>query len=359
MAVRRSDEGGEPDELSVAQEIGAEFASYEEEAYAPTDDQYPSLWQAQVSWLQAHREPPPLPEPAPVKELPPSRKKILLVEDDDYAAKDYEDSLRAHGFKVLHVRTADRALEVARQDRHFGAVVIDIRMHHGNFFGAWETVHGTKTGIHLAAELLNLIPDTIFVALTNSRAADDAEWFEGHGDFGFFVKGDMPPPRFARYLRRVIFKERPRAFIVHGHDLRALYELSDYLVNTLGFRKPLILKDERSGGKTVIEKLEYYEDEVDVVFALLTPDDLTVSPEGEPPGRRARQNVIYEVGWFHAIFGRKSGQVILLYKKGVELPSDLSGVIPIDISDGLSAADEEIRRELRPFLPPGTSRSLA
>ena len=45
---------------------------------------------------------------------------------------------------------------------------------------------------------------------------------------------------------------------------------------------------------------------------------------------RARQNVIFELGFFIGMLGRH--RVCALYKGGVELPSDLSGVlwIPMD-----------------------------
>jgi predicted nucleotide-binding protein len=45
--------------------------------------------------------------------------------------------------------------------------------------------------------------------------------------------------------------------------------------------------------------------------------------------------------------GRKSGRVLLLYQGNLELPSDLSGVLYIDISQGLEAAGEKIRREIQ------------
>ncbi|HST51592.1 MAG TPA: TIR domain-containing protein [Pyrinomonadaceae bacterium] len=352
MTLRTFNENGGQDEFSVSAEIGKKFACYQEELNAPTDEQFDSLWQAQIEYLaQKGRGKFRHPDSSlPVKNPTPLKKKILLIENDEDVALDYRDSLEESGFKVIHIQTADRALEVAKTVRHFDIVVIDIRMPCGGFFGEFESSYGRKTGILLANELINHIPDVSFVALTNSREPDDAEWFEGHEGFGFAIKGDTSPRKFARYLRRIILKERPRPFIVHGHDLKALYELKDYLQNTLMLGKPIILKDETSKGMTVIEKLEKYADETDIVFALFTPDDLVTSTGGAEAKARARQNVIYEVGLFHAHFGRKSGKVILLYKKGVEMPSDLSGLIPINISDGILAADEEIRRELQNYL---------
>ena len=60
--------------------------------------------------------------------------------------------------------------------------------------------------------------------------------------------------------------------------------------------------------------------------------------------RRARQNVIFEMGYFLAMLGRKSGRIFLLHQGALELPSDLSGVIYIDITNGIESAGELIRK---------------
>ena len=67
--------------------------------------------------------------------------------------------------------------------------------------------------------------------------------------------------------------------------------------------------------------------------------------------RRARQNVILELGFFLGILGRETGRVILLHAGPLELPSDLSGVTYIDVSKGIESAGEKIRRELENVSP--------
>ena len=49
---------------------------------------------------------------------------------------------------------------------------------------------------------------------------------------------------------------------------------------------------------------------------------------------RARQNVVLELGYFCGALGRD--KVCVLYKEGVEIPSDYLGVVytPLDDSDG-------------------------
>lgn len=55
---------------------------------------------------------------------------------------------------------------------------------------------------------------------------------------------------------------------------------------------------------------------------------------------------MFEMGFFCRAFGRRSGRVLLLHKGEVELPSDIAGVVWIDIDGGVKTAAEQIRKEL-------------
>jgi predicted nucleotide-binding protein len=114
----------------------------------------------------------------------------------------------------------------------------------------------------------------------------------------------------------------------------------------LKWQEPIVLREQPSGGKTLIEKFESYARKVDCVFVLLTPDDQIVSAEINEQKRRSRQNVIFEAGFFYGTLDRSSGKILLLHKGPVELPSDVSGIVWIDISNGIQAAGEEIRKEV-------------
>jgi predicted nucleotide-binding protein len=140
--------------------------------------------------------------------------------------------------------------------------------------------------------------------------------------------------------------ERPRTFIVHGHDETLLAELKDYLQNTLKWPAPVVLREQTNGGKTIIEKFEEHAGIVDFVFVLLSPDDKSFDPKTNAEKRRARQNVVFELGFFYGLLGRREARIIVLRKGDVELPSDLSGVVWIDVSSGVKASGEEIRKEV-------------
>ncbi|WP_192255047.1 TIR domain-containing protein [Mesorhizobium silamurunense] len=123
-----------------------------------------------------------------------------------------------------------------------------------------------------------------------------------------------------------------KVFIVHGHDEAALQGLARF-IERLGL-EAVILKEQPNQGRTIIEKYEDVAIEVAFAVVLLTPDDVGASKAGSEQNQRARQNVIFELGYFAGRLGR--GRVCLLRKGDVEIPSDLYGVLYIDLdaSDG-------------------------
>jgi predicted nucleotide-binding protein len=131
-----------------------------------------------------------------------------------------------------------------------------------------------------------------------------------------------------------------RIFVVHGHDIAAL-DQTELLLRRWGL-DPVILRDKPNRGMTVIEKVEA-NTEVGYGIVLLTPDDLGgVDASHQQP--RARQNVIFEWGYLMAKLGRE--RVACLYKKGVELPSDLHGIVRIEVGTDIRENAEELKREL-------------
>lgn len=121
-------------------------------------------------------------------------------------------------------------------------------------------------------------------------------------------------------------------FIVHGHDMELKESIARFLQNMN--LNPIILHEQPDKGRTIIEKFEDYSN-VFYAIVLLTPDDLGRSRHSKREERlRARQNVIFELGYFIGKLGRK--RVCAIYKEGVELPSDFLGIlyIPVDKEGG-------------------------
>lgn len=134
---------------------------------------------------------------------------------------------------------------------------------------------------------------------------------------------------------------RNEIFVVHGHDELARLQIVTTIQQLTGL-VPIVLHEQRSGGKTVIEKLQEAAALAVCAVVLLTPDDFGGRADG-PSHPRARQNVVFEHGYFAALLGREN--VIALTKGGVELPSDLSGVVYInmDVPDWKLELAKELR----------------
>lgn len=60
-------------------------------------------------------------------------------------------------------------------------------------------------------------------------------------------------------------------------------------------------------------------------ICLFTADDLGRSRESGVDRARARQNVVFETGYFIGKLGRD--HIVILADDGIEMPSDLSGVV--------------------------------
>jgi len=84
--------------------------------------------------------------------------------------------------------------------------------------------------------------------------------------------------------------------------------------------EPVLLDEEAARGRPLIEKFETLWP-VAFVVVLLTGDDVGgLAPEPRKLRLRARQNVIFELGYSIAKLTRE--RVCALYEEGVELPSD-------------------------------------
>ena len=119
-------------------------------------------------------------------------------------------------------------------------------------------------------------------------------------------------------------------FVVHGHDEAAREAVSRF-IEKLGLRA-IILHEQANEGKTVIEKFEKHSD-VGFAVVLLTPDDVGFAKaDSEKRRPRARQNVIFELGYFVGRLGR--GRVCALHKGSVEIPSDYQGIVYVPMDDG-------------------------
>jgi len=132
-----------------------------------------------------------------------------------------------------------------------------------------------------------------------------------------------------------------KIFIVHGHDGDTKLQVAE-LVERITGERPVILHEQADSGRTVIEKFEEHASEAGFAIILLTADDEGKAKGATQLNPRARQNVVFEFGYFMAKLGR--GRVVAIHEAGVELPSDVSGVLYKSLAGNWHT---ELARELK------------
>ena len=173
-------------------------------------------------------------------------------------------------------------------------------------------------------------------------------------------------------VKKVVSKKKPskEVFIAHGRDFKPVKELKAMLVK-FGL-KPIVLREQPSGSRTIVEKLEKYSKNVSYAFIILTPEDgsfnfavlqkIVEESEARASTRKekddlflnlfsnivekvARQNVILEFGYFIGRLGRD--HVCCLHKGDVQLPSDMHGIVYVPFKNSVKEAKNDIIRELK------------
>lgn len=114
-----------------------------------------------------------------------------------------------------------------------------------------------------------------------------------------------------------------KVFIVHGHNEAVKEKVARFLEHLK--LDPIILHEQPDKGQTIIEKFENNSNDVNFAIILLTADDVGMAKTETDYKQRARQNVIFEMGYFMGILSRS--HVFMLLEDGVEKPSDMDGII--------------------------------
>lgn len=136
-----------------------------------------------------------------------------------------------------------------------------------------------------------------------------------------------------------------KVFVVYGHDRFMKLEVENFLRSKLEL-DVVALDEKPNGNRTIIEKFEHYSKDCAFAVVLMSPDD-----NAEVDGqifKRARQNVVLELGYFMAKLGRE--KVCVLVRGDVEKPSDISGILTLsydgdwkfDLLDELKYAGVEV-----------------
>ncbi len=139
------------------------------------------------------------------KSIQGSWKNILIVEDDEYLAKDYGNQLEAFGFRVSYAFNADEAVKlVYYYGSYISVIVLDIRMDKGKYLSDFSTSNGLKTGISLSKEIREYVPQALIAALSMSKDYLDQAWFIANDRHFFCRKDSFPPDVFAKFIYELV-----------------------------------------------------------------------------------------------------------------------------------------------------------
>lgn len=136
-------------------------------------------------------------------------------------------------------------------------------------------------------------------------------------------------PEEKAIIQKAEVKKTPpkEIFLVHGHDELNMHKVSDW-VHVLTGVKPIILSNQLNKGMTLIEKFESYSADSACAIVLMTPDD-EARAKREPESAlvsRARENVVFELGYF---YGKLKRENVIVLNFGVKLPGDVHGLVYI------------------------------
>lgn len=137
-----------------------------------------------------------------------------------------------------------------------------------------------------------------------------------------------------RYLSKLREEQlemtRNRVFIVHGHD-PVRHEVARF-INQIGCEEIILEEQVDAGVTTIFEKFTRNADRAAYAIVLMTPEDTTKDGITGESSARARQNVILELGFF---IGKLGSENVCLAKKGnVDVPSDIHGILYVNLDDG-------------------------
>ena len=255
---------------------------------------------------------------------------ILLVEDDGDFANECLASLYREGFTIDYCKDAEHAFALVR-DNEYSLAILDL------YLPPTQTNEGLKIQKWLLAK--KPPPPIIFMTMQQDTVnAVAAAMRKGAKDFISKRDADAVHQIIIR-VQEVLMQEKNRVFLSFGHNELLKLRLKDFIQNTLGIRT-IVLADQPARGLTIVERLEKAAKQCSFALILLTKDD-----EQKDDAVRARQNVIHELGFFQGKYGREN--VVLLAERGVELFSNISGIVRIEFEPAhFESIFDPLRREI-------------
>ena len=138
-----------------------------------------------------------------------------------------------------------------------------------------------------------------------------------------------------------------KIFIVHGRNHSVRDKIDLYLSKELMLETE-VMEAGAHGGRTLPEKFEEMAGKCGFAIFILTADDQLKTMPSNKALKRARQNVILEVGYFWGALGRRDRVAFLVDDDPLmELPSDIKGIGYIRITKDLGETKLRLLKELK------------
>ena len=256
---------------------------------------------------------------------------VLLIDDDTIYAESLMEILFSRGHQVTYCKNMIDFHQVMNIERH-DLALLDLML----------PPTYTNEGLSILSKLKKTTPDmyVIMISQKNEKMISVVAKAFLEGSYTFLDKNDCSlMERLSEAIREIECKMRNKIFISYGHNELLKLKLKEFIRERVK-REIIILDELPNRGLTIVEKLEKASAFCNCAIVLLTKDD-----EIMDGGMRPRQNVIHEIGFFQGKYGRN--KVILLCERGVELLSNISGIMRIEFDvTHFEAVYDAIRMEL-------------
>ena len=225
---------------------------------------------------------------------------VYLLEDDGYLASAISASLEELGCKVEILCNAQDL--ISKKGRAPTLIISDLYVPSGAKPRAQVNRLHLGSGIDALRAARQKWPGSRQVLMTAMPSLDAQGWCQKNG-VAYQIK-----PVTRDSLERHLRLRRLKAFVVHGrnetHRKRAVEALNKAGVD------PVVLMAQPSRGQTVIEKFEAVADTCDAAIVVWSADDVGKLANAAMKVRnRARQNVVFELGYFYGALRRLSGRI--------------------------------------------------
>jgi predicted nucleotide-binding protein len=248
--------------------------------------------------------------------------RILLADNDPEEIETWSAVLMKGGYEVITALSVSAAQEILFKG-DLDLAVIDLHMVNND-------EDEDLSGLLLAKTFRETVPVVLFTGRPTADSTIEALRKDGRSAPAVAVirKHKDGPEGLLKAVREAIV---PKVFVSHGHDLASRNAVVKFLSD--GGARAIVFQDQPVNSRTILDAFEEYAN-VQFTIILMTPDD-----EGRKKGEeiwqaRARQNVIFELGFFLAKLGPR--KVVILSNEGqpIEWPSNFHGILYREMDPG-------------------------